>query len=582
MSTCIIKDISGSWLTNGSLETCLLKLQPPSEQEWTDDTTRPQNIIMLRNLLCSEIGSTEPSLLQKHFSNHPVLILAPELAFGSEDYAALLTIISAHPHKLIFIGGFGFTSGSALNRLVVEAKIIPVWQNNLNEDAKFNCGWVWVNDGSGGTTCYVFLKNFPEQTNEIAIPHLAQGENILRLQTDDAVIFPLICADIISDLTNSPRKAIVQSLTENNSGQRKILVTGSLYDTQSSSDWWKTPIANIVNDTEARLILCNCNDPPPIPNEDHDKWRCLTGAYQSRSAATSLPSVPLPFARFVMDTRFCGFVLRNTQSGCAFGKVGWTNDPSKGKYVWTSNFRYLSHLDKLNKHDGFCAADELHRFITRFKCVPYESEYSVSVKAMSKKIIDSLLNELSPFSNSILRERAEELLNKCLSGLQYKADKKRLENLHDDKDSLDCALIILLFIKHSIEASILPTGKSLDYGQLLSTDAEKEFLIWVTNKSTGQKMYGHLESLAQESGSARPLIVVGKGNGLVAEPSSGRVQSNRTTNITEASPNEENRDFLVPRDRVIFWKQLGEIGAALTPQNDVDAVKQTIKQGLEA
>lgn len=162
----IIKEIGGDWLTNGHLETCILKLASPTENEWKNDTIRAGNLAIVTQLL-KPLDKNQKSLLAQEFPDKPALVLAPELAFGSQDFESLDALVKRYSQNLIFICGFGFSVGSNLTSLATRTDeegtdVEGIWHTHPNANKKYNGGWVWIKQGNT-TKCYIFLKNFPEQ-----------------------------------------------------------------------------------------------------------------------------------------------------------------------------------------------------------------------------------------------------------------------------------------------------------------------------------------------------------------------------------------------------------------------------------
>ncbi len=340
-SRLITKDIGDDWTVNDHLKVCILKLGCPSEDEWKNDLSRTGNLAIVTSLL-QPLEELPQSILAQEFPNSPSLVLAPELAFGSSDFESLDALIKQYDQNLIFVCGFGLTNGSNLVNLANRIDVEGIWHTPPNINKKYNGGWAWVKDGNT-TRCYVFLKNYFEQTSEITVPNLVEGECSLRLEGSNLVIFPLICADLISTVSNSPSKRIVESLVGSSSSNKKVLVTGSLLNEKSESGHWKAAIGDLLGlskTSNARLLLSNCVNPSPVQDENTDKWRCLSGAYQHREGCKP-PSNPLPNIRYVDDTKFSGFVLRNPEIGAAFGKLQWTNNSSQGLHAFSECSQHI-------------------------------------------------------------------------------------------------------------------------------------------------------------------------------------------------------------------------------------------------
>ena len=586
MDGCITRTINGTWLTNGHLEVCFLKLIAPIENHWTNDESRSENVDIVKSLLYSSATSVK-SLLETERPNKPVLMLAPELAFGSPDYEPLNELIAKYPQNLIFIGGFGFTKGSVLTELALKNDIEGVWTNPLNDAKKYNGGWIWIKESSN-IQCYIFLKNYLEQNDEITTPNLEVGDSILRLEGSDLVIFPLICADLISVEDDSPRKRIAKSLSLNSSSNKRTLFTGAILNEKSSSGWWKSAIGDLLESTKIsnpRLLLSNCKNPPPLKEEEVDKWRCLSGGYQNLEGSKP-PKSPLPNLRHVDNTKFTGLVIRTPLIGCVFAKLNWSNSPAEGKNVLSPVSQYIWNNSKLQISDGYCAADELYRYIKRHKGKFFQHvEFSNNASALVNAELDKLILQLSPISNSKLRNDAGSLYLKCLKGI-IKDEAFSADDLYTEDGTLDCAITTLVLIQSAIDAELMPQGRNLGYGQLLSNDGDHEVLVWGSSKHSAQRLYIMVEeAIVKEGGSARPLIIVGRGNGFRSDPSDGRVKSNRLTDISDVSPRlinvqSDDRDICEANDRVVFWKNQGVIDDILSSSDTIQNLKDQLRSQI--
>ena len=580
---CIQKGISGNWLTNGHLEACILKLFPPAETEWQNDNNRTKNVSIIAQLLKPVEGSHQ-SLLAREFPDKPALVLTPELAFGSPDFESLDTLVRQYNQNLIFICGFGFTSGAALNTLADKSDIEGAWSSSPNANKKYNGGWVWVKDGTS-TQCYIFLKNFPQQGQETSVPNWTGGDFILRLEGNDIVIFPLVCADLISKETNSPSSRIITSLAESSSVHKEVLITGSLLNIKSESGHWKAAIGDLLEASKAsntRLLLSNCIDTAPAKDEEIDKWRCLSGIYQHKEGCKS-PFLPPPNIRYVDDTKFSGLVLRNTQTGALFGKLQWTNNPSQGMNALSECSRYIWNKNCFHHCDGDCAADELHRFIVRNKGSILHSKIASNEAAqtIADQELEKLLTELSPTSNSPLRAVAGKLFQKCLKGI--KQEKQFCpDQLYSHSDNLDCAITTLKLIQHAIDASLMPEGKELGYGQLLSSDEEHEVLVWDSSEYSAKNLHNiAMEEVVIESGSARPLTIIGRGNNTGMPPPDGRIRSSRSADFTNAPPDTStDKDIREHSDRVVFWKNQGHIDEILKSTDSAQNLTKSLREEI--
>lgn len=414
----IHKNIGGRWLVSGHIEACILKTRCPTEDEYSNDKTRLENIAIIKRLLDS--GCIDGGILKNEIAGKPAIVLAPELAFGSPDFDTLDSLIKNYEKNIIFICGFGFSAGSALIDMSNKPGVEGIWGSSPQNEKKYNGGWVWIKN-ENFVQCYIFIKNYFEQTGEITVPNLKEGDCILRLEGNDIVIFPLVCADLICNEDRSPRTKLISSIADAGVANKKLLVTGSLLNSNSSSGHWKAAIGDLLEDIKSsngRLLLSNCVNQTPVREEERDKWRCLSGVFQHREGCKP-PKIALPNLRYVEDTKFAGLVLRNTVIGAALGKLKWTSNASEGLHAFSECVQYIWKEQDLKLCDGFCEADELYRFLLRYKGHMLHDEVGAKDKnkEMANIQIESLQKELSPASASIIRKAAKELFIKCLKGI---------------------------------------------------------------------------------------------------------------------------------------------------------------------
>ena len=590
MPECIHKDIGGNWLVSGHLEACILKTRHPTEEEYSNDKSRLENIAIITRLLDS--SCIDGGILKNEVGERSAIVLAPELAFGSPDFDALDALIKQYEKNIIFICGFGFSAGSDLIDISNKPDVEGIWNAVPQNEKKYNGGWVWIKN-ENSVQCYIFIKNYFEQTGEITVPNLKEGDSILRLEGDDIVIFPLVCADLICNENGSPRTKLINSIADVGIANKRLLVTGSLLNSNSSSGHWKAAIGDLlekIKPSNGRLLLSNCVNPTPVREEETDKWRCLSGVFQHREGCKP-PKKALPNLRYVEDTKFAGLVLRNTVRGAALGKLRWTNNASEGLHAFSECIQYIWKDQDLKICDGICEADELYRFLLRHRGYMLHDE--VGAKEKNKEAaniqIESLLNELSPASASRIRKVAQELFKKCLKGI-VKPASCCPDRLYEDEANLTSAITVIKLIQMAVDANLLPelpSNEKLEYGQLLSVDGEHEVLVWDSKEYTANELLNKVkEEVVKEGGSARPLTIVGKGKQFGSPPKDGRIRSNRLADISSASNSESNattleeRDICESSDRVVYWKNQSKIDDALISTEDAEKLKEQIQQEI--
>lgn len=574
MSTCEQKTFTGSWLVDDELKTCLLKLKPPVTG-WRKGDSHLENVELLKKVLCPIPGQTQ-SLLKTKFQNRQGLVITPELAFGPNDFLPVKETIEAHDGDLILLSGFGLATGIQLNHMVGLPGVSGIWSENfIDVDAKYNCGWCWIKIG-GSLECIIYLKNYVQQSVEQAVPGIAEGDKILRLQFSDLVIYPLICADLIKELQHSPIDAIRGNLTTNppTMGQR-VLVAGSLFEKTPHNARWQSSFGRLLRQSQIRLVTCNGFSSIPDPDEEKDKWRCLSGVFLWRTEMNSGPLTPFSFARFVQSVDISGLLARCLDVGLITGIVSWTTDAATRKNPWSPNAQYDLVSDDLTLHDEFYAADELTRFVLRYKGkIATAAGYLAEGKKISEDSILHLCNLLQP-TGERLRAKAETLIGRCVFGVRHGDNKVFVDNLYqaDTPEALENALTVLMIIGSLASHDFMDDQSEIEYGQL--SKGLDEILVWRGSEAAAT-IYSALQQLAvNEGGSHKALTVFGKGNNAGTCPPAGKVVSGSTTTITE--PNKDQHIITEPSDRVIFWKPMASIDDLLSTENDKKNIEDAIK-----
>ena len=78
---CKIKNIGGKWLVGSHVEACILKFRCPTEEEYSNDDSRIENLAVLKKFLSPAPDGAE--VLKSQVSERPSIVLSPELSFGS-------------------------------------------------------------------------------------------------------------------------------------------------------------------------------------------------------------------------------------------------------------------------------------------------------------------------------------------------------------------------------------------------------------------------------------------------------------------------------------------------------------------
>ncbi|PRA51908.1 hypothetical protein CQ062_20110 [Ochrobactrum sp. MYb68] len=343
-------EVAASLLTGNRLGICLLQL-PPSVAAVNGDHSRPLAIGTLRDLLVGGPDHAVPALQRMIPGADPVLVVAPEYAFGSTDWTEIDALVRAATRPIILLAGFGATIGQS----VLDWQVLGVgeatqrhlgWRQAdgaISDIQRVNGGWCWLHTPGETTHCIAYLKNVLEQSVEaVNLPDLQEGRAIIHLAFADSDIFPLICADLLQPAAQnagSPQARIQQALGTT-AADRPALVVGSLLQWGYNVNW-VAAVNSLLNTVLAgrpgAVALCNIAADAPKADEAYDKWRSLSGLYVPFDA---LPKgqCNLPAVRALNDMGITGGVVRVTEPCVTSGYVTWGPfTPVKGKFAWRGN-----------------------------------------------------------------------------------------------------------------------------------------------------------------------------------------------------------------------------------------------------
>lgn len=315
------------------------------------DASRPSSVAAIRDLLSGSARHPNPVVGELAPNMAPIVLIAPEYAFGSGDWEALDLVVRASPRPVVLVAGFG----AALGSTVLDWADAPVadgatqrhrtWTPSEGEIARtrpVNGAWCWIHGFGGRTQSYVLLKNHLEQRVEsVSIPDLQLGRTVAQILFNDCDLLPLICADLVqseADGTGTALRRLERALEPRRGQGAPVLVTGSLYQTVPSNENWAVAIATwlstVTRDRRALLALANVAIDKPVAQEAADQWRSLTGAF---CRLTDIPrnQAALPVVRPVNAQGFRGVVLRRTDPFIACGPLIWSPyRPTGDQFYW--------------------------------------------------------------------------------------------------------------------------------------------------------------------------------------------------------------------------------------------------------
>jgi hypothetical protein len=497
--------------------------------------------------------------LARWFGGERGLLVFPEYAFSSREFAALHALISQYDHGLIAIAGFGAVEGTELRELLRHC--VATWPGReaaIDTQNRYNAGWCWIHHAAGDTTCYLFLKNFFEQQFEITVHGLTPGTHILQIDNQDLQLFPVICSDLISEQANSARVRIARTLDRIPADGPKVLVASPLYTDKPQSNHWTGVINNIVSlhSRRAGLIFVNQLAANCFMDPDEDRWRCLSGGFVHKHVMANPPSIPLSAVRYVSTNEGSGLLLRQAKTGVAFGSFRWVNGAELGR-VWVPQHRVLEngHLQLLTES---IASQELRRYVRR-RVKPIQETYHKS----AEPLIKDGLNSIKSSEEAHLDPR---LWPRLLSGCEKAAGSFSPDGIDSYAQSVDRALGVFAAVEQASGAA--PLVGEYRRGQLRV--AEQDVLIWNSPLHDWKKMWQLLSELAVEYPAEPQLIVIGEGR--TGQSSAGWIEPGRTTDFTNRS---EKANYTKPRFRRIFWRPFGEIENSLIDTNTTLDEKRT-------
>ena len=541
--------LEDNWLDeNGELPLCLAQPARVTYDDVVKDQSRQDSLLLAKAIFAIENDSPN---LERWLGWKRGLLVFPEYAFGSADFEVLDDLVRNYPRPLIVLAGFGLASGVSLAALLKTCS--HTWEKGLkfiDPQARYNAGWCWIHNGPSNTRCHIFLKNFLEQRIEPALPiPPTTGDHILQIVARDLILYPLICADLLCELPNSPRSRIQQSIPPDNGvfpeDSKRVLVAALLNTQQPYHGLWPPAINHIVGLQNSRAGLITVNQPADIQGKaGDDRWRCLSGGFISRRIMTQGPNPVLPSVSYVQTDSAAGLILRQSIIGIAAGSFRWTNSTTGGRNVWAPNWRRSFTADKLTELNESVESQEFKRYVRRQKakiCLRYPQSGPI----------------VSPPLEQIVNEMDEEMLaprlwTKLLTGVEESPAKLDLENMDQYDDDLHRSLGVLASIQSA--SGVIAIKGQLHNGQLLWKDSRNnsfEVLVWKSPHHPSFRMVKELEKSALKHPLEKLLIVIGEGNGGSVGPR--KVYPSRFADI---SSSREAGNIANARVRHIEWRQL--------------------------
>lgn len=515
-------EINSSLLSAGKLPICLFQL-PSTVPAIDGDHGRPLAVNALRDLLVGGPGHPDPALQHMLPGAEPVVIVAPEYAFGSGDWSAVDAIVRAVSRPIVLLAGFGATPGQVI--LDWHHASGPcgtsrhlAWREadgSISGPRRVNGGWCWIHNPGETTHCIAHLKNVLEQAVEaVQLPDLQGGRTIVQLGFADVDLFPLICADLLQPAaqdTESPQGRIRQLLDATLPG-RPALVVGSLLQRGFNVNW-AAAINSLLNTVlvgrPGAVALCNIAHDHPLADEFHDKWRSLSGVYVPFDA---LPKGQqnLPVARALNDLGIAGAVVRQTYACATSGLLSWGPfTPVNGQFAWHGDMTCRVGMGGLVAPVKIApkpAACEIGRFLRRH---PPAQGSAPRLQEGIDLIMVQVDGHTAPTPAS--------LLDQTLSGVDgvKKLDPDRLHE--GELTSAFKAGIHSLAALKAIDGVGWQANATFT-GQLRIEAQQKHLLVWRSPDKSPRAMQRDLAAWRLQPGDHPSLIVLGAGpNGDLAD-----------------------------------------------------------------
>lgn len=316
---------NGIWIRNDSLMLHLVQPRASDMMQLIHNLPRPESIYIL-----SEIFK------QKADRNIPELILLPELSLGSRDFRIMEALIKDVDYPLIILAGFGYTTGEELRNIVSHNHVHFVsmlQEDDIPHDKMYNGGVCWYNDSKGNIESFLFFKNFSGGIETEAVQNLYRDAVMLRFETEDMVIFPLLCSDIFCSCNKRDALTRIKESLQKfpPSANQKVIITGSISSCHPEHDIWTQSIGSYTLLEPNPLIILANQPEGNFPFEPHSTQFNLTGIFTRKENLLEKEQweySPHNIALFSNETSH-GIVLMDKTAGAASGRVRW----EKGKYL---------------------------------------------------------------------------------------------------------------------------------------------------------------------------------------------------------------------------------------------------------
>lgn len=551
-------DVGGRWVEAHGLQTCAIQVPPLVVPGLFERTSCPETVRLLEALLDPTVPPGE-GLLDDLTGAGPRLLVLPELALGPEDWGRVHAAVSAWPEPLLLLCGAGFFTGEWLRAWADGSPArIPGWRTTPRRGVLYNGGWVWVHR-PGDTRCVTFLKNFLQQRDEATagVP-VEPGREILRVETGDLTIFPLICADLVCSHDDGPRERVRASLRSRAPAGGRALVVGMLAEHQPwNPKWYEALVFATAGTSEVspNLLIVNRADRGAQPDPARDRWRNLTGVFVHSHDFHAVPR-PQPGVRLVNEGPVSGLVFRTRDPGLLGGRMAWRLGSSLGILPFTgARFAPLRKDGRPGTPDPLLPAPfEVARYLERH---PPGSRGGGSPAPELPSPGTRLQDEVARLPADVAMSICQQVMDGPIPGSTLSVD---------DLDALPHGPDLASGLGH---LAIMAAGADLpvktgaaEPGQLRLPTAPGDprpgwLLVWHNHELHGPQIRGRLKQWLSEAGEPTRLAVL-------AHSRSPFRETDLRLHLTDPRPGRV-REFTDPLDRVVHLRSAEALEALLAP-----------------
>ena len=565
-------EVPGNWvLPEDQLWLAIVKPPYAGPNLIENDATRAQALMLANALFSRNANGQYPIAINAPARN--AVVLFPELAFGSGDFAQLDTLIRVQPRPVMVFAGFGAVRGDRLRAAIQEGQILCGWQSGLEAvDAtkRYNAAWCWIHDprqnGANIHRCYIILKNWPEQRHErVGIPDLASGTETARLLADDCTIYPLICADILCTAPNGAHERIAASIRASGLNRNKVLVPVLMLDEKPSNATWSSRLANMIQASPRKVAIVTCNhiSVPPLSAEEDDQLRCLSGALVSpQQFSTDHREIPHP-VRPVTLAGVAGYVLRSSSPGIAAGEFIWREVGLTNRFIWLPNLRITLDGDALVYTIDSPVQIEMQRWCNRVRRPAWLGANTPGTAFLDAGFAKTRL-ALKPVGS------ANAIWPEALTGRGLDSEfAYRLDDAGKDsavRDALDEAYLIAGSIFQAPGYLFEPLTNPGHFHRPATADrGARDIIIWSSPEQLSNQQFQKLQEATLDGRYQGAVVVVARGVGGTPSPFV-RISPEATTDYSSGPPPADREDITEPSPAPVFWMPNGELHGLLASE----------------